>query len=94
MPIVKRAIEPYYISRSETPVPARIDNTLQCIAVFTLANVLRQLGSLAKHSEDLFGELLSETRAHVNRAKRLQERVNGLSRRAKELDSATEPGEL
>lgn len=91
MPLVKRAVEPYHVSR--VAVPAKVDDPLECIVVFTLSNVLRQLASLSKHAEDLLGEVFSEARSYVERTSRLKERVNRLAVQVKELDAETEGGE-
>lgn len=56
--------------------------------LFSLAN--RQLSSLSKHSEDLFGELSREANNLAERANSLQARIDRLSIKVTQLDSTVE----
>ncbi|CAB1435465.1 unnamed protein product [Pleuronectes platessa] len=58
MPLVKRTIEPRHLCH--TVLPRNIKNELECVTNISLANVIRQLSSLSKYAEDLFGELFNE----------------------------------
>ncbi|CAI9541181.1 unnamed protein product, partial [Staurois parvus] len=58
MPLVKRNIEPRHVCRGT--VPDGITSELECVTNNTLAAIIRQLSSLSKHAEDIFGELFNE----------------------------------
>ena len=92
MPLIKRAIEPTQLSRAA--VAKGVRNELECVTNNTLANVIRQLSSLSKHAEDMFGELYYETSVFLQRANQLQERVDRLKVKATQLDSTVEEGKL
>ena len=91
MPLIKRSIEPTNLSRSH--VGSGVKNELECVTNNTLANVIRQLSSLSKHAEDMFGELYHETGSVLRRANQLQERVEKLKVKVTQLDSTVEEGE-
>ena len=90
MPLIKRIIEPVDLSRSS--VAPGIRNELECVTNNTLANVIRQLSSLSKHAEDMFGELFREASGIFDRANHLQERVDRLKVKVTQLDSTVEEG--
>lgn len=46
MPLVTRNIEPRHICRH--PIPSNIRSELECVTNISLANIIRQLGSLSK----------------------------------------------
>lgn len=46
MPLVTRNIEPRHVCRQT--IPANIRSELECVTNITLANIIRQLGSLSK----------------------------------------------
>uniref|UniRef100_A0A671K4F6 Wiskott-Aldrich syndrome protein family member n=1 Tax=Sinocyclocheilus anshuiensis TaxID=1608454 RepID=A0A671K4F6_9TELE len=56
----------------------------------SLANVIRQLSSLSKYAEDLFGELFNEAHSFSFRVNSLQERVDRLSISVTQLDPKEE----
>ncbi|EDQ86277.1 uncharacterized protein MONBRDRAFT_38487 [Monosiga brevicollis MX1] len=56
MPIVQRTVEPVHLCRE--PLPPRCKNELQQVAVNALAGILRQLGDVARHAEEIFGDLV------------------------------------
>ncbi|KAA8580761.1 hypothetical protein FQN60_013719 [Etheostoma spectabile] len=58
MPLVKRNIEPRHLCRGE--LPQGIGSELECVMNNTLSAIIRQLSSLSKHAEDIFGELFNE----------------------------------
>ncbi|KAL4661052.1 wiskott-Aldrich syndrome protein family member 1 [Arapaima gigas] len=88
MPLVKRNIEPRYLCH--TALPRGIKNELECVTNISLANVIRQLSSLSKHAEDLFGELFNEAHSFSFRVNSLQERVDRLSISVTQLDPKEE----
>lgn len=87
MPLIKRCIEPVNISRVHV---GDEKNELECVTNHTLANVIRQLSSLSRHAEDMFGELLTEAGRFYHRANRLQDRVDRLKVKVTQLDSTVE----
>ncbi|KAI5608494.1 wiskott-Aldrich syndrome protein family member 1, partial [Silurus asotus] len=88
MPLVKRSIEPRHLCH--TVLPCNIKNELECVTNISLANVIRQLSSLSKYAEDLFGELFNEAHAFSFRVNSLQERVDRLSISVTQLDPKEE----
>ncbi|XP_047674408.1 wiskott-Aldrich syndrome protein family member 1 isoform X2 [Tachysurus fulvidraco] len=88
MPLVKRSIEPRHLCH--TVLPCGIKNELECVTNISLANVIRQLSSLSKYAEDLFGELFNEAHAFSFRVNSLQERVDRLSISVTQLDPKEE----
>ncbi|XP_029107029.1 wiskott-Aldrich syndrome protein family member 1 isoform X1 [Scleropages formosus] len=88
MPLVKRNIEPRYLCH--TALPRGIKNELECVTNISLANVIRQLSSLSKYAEDLFGELFNEAHSFSFRVNSLQERVDRLSISVTQLDPKEE----
>ncbi|XP_039603856.1 wiskott-Aldrich syndrome protein family member 1 isoform X2 [Polypterus senegalus] len=88
MPLVKRNIEPRHLCH--TALPQGIKNELECVTNFSLANIIRQLSSLSKFAEDLFGELFNEAHSFSFRVNSLQERVDRLSVSVTQLDPKEE----
>ncbi|KAJ8009606.1 hypothetical protein DPEC_G00090650 [Dallia pectoralis] len=88
MPLVKRSIEPRHLCH--TVLPRAIKNELECVTNVSLANVIRQLSSLSKYAEDLFGELFNEAHTFSFRVNSLQERVDRLSISVTQLDPKEE----
>ena len=85
MPLVKRAIAPVYISRAQ--LEKGVKNELEGVVVNTLAGVIKQLSSLSKHAENLFGELYGEASNLYSRSANLKNRVAGLTDGIKRLDA-------
>ncbi|XP_077591748.1 wiskott-Aldrich syndrome protein family member 3b [Stigmatopora nigra] len=88
MPLVKRNIEPRHLCRGE--LPEGIGSELECVMNNTLAAIIRQLSSLSKHAEDIFGELFKEANTFYLRANSLQDRIDRLSVKVTQLDSTVE----
>ncbi|XP_058879566.1 actin-binding protein WASF1-like isoform X3 [Acipenser ruthenus] len=88
MPLVKRNIEPRHLCH--TVLPRGIKNELECVTNVSLANIIRQLSSLSKYAEDVFGELFNEAHAFSFRVNSLQERVDSLSISVTQLDPKEE----
>ena len=80
MPFVKRFVEPRCVSRKQLEV--KVWDELEAVQVNTLANLIRQLGSVISYAEEIMGEI-SETCTSFNvrvsslriRTKRLREEV-------------------
>ncbi|XP_063309610.1 actin-binding protein WASF2 [Pelobates fuscus] len=87
MPLVARSIEPRHLCRQKLP-PAR--NELECMTNITLSNVIRQLGSLSRYAEDIFGELFTEASLFAHRVGTLGERVEKLQVKVTQLDPKEE----
>ena len=90
MPLIKRNVEPVDLCRNR--VPPGINNELECVTNTTLANIIRQLSSLSKHAEDMFGEIFQETNFFLQRTSQLQHRVDRLKVKVTQLDSTVEEG--
>lgn len=65
-------------------------NELECVTNGTLASIIRQLSSLSKHAEDVFGELYHDACNLVQRTMSLQGRIDRLSVKVTQLDSNVE----
>ncbi|XP_076027418.1 wiskott-Aldrich syndrome protein family member 3b [Genypterus blacodes] len=88
MPLVKRNIEPRHLCRGE--LPEGIGSELECVMNNTLSAIIRQLSSLSKHAEDIFGELFKEANVFYLRANSLQDRIDRLAVKVTQLDSTVE----
>ena len=86
MPLVKRTVEPIYIGRA--PLDKSVKNELEGVVVNSLAGVIKQLSSLSKHAENLFGDLISEASNLYHRSTTLNQRVQILYEKTSQLDSA------
>uniref|UniRef100_UPI00398E4D45 actin-binding protein WASF2 n=1 Tax=Pristiophorus japonicus TaxID=55135 RepID=UPI00398E4D45 len=88
MPLVTRNIEPRYLCRQ--PLPNGVQSELECVTNITLANVIRQLGSLSRYAEDIFGELFREAGNFAIRVNSLGERIDRLQVKVTQLDPKVE----
>ncbi|XP_069751214.1 actin-binding protein WASF2 [Narcine bancroftii] len=88
MPLVTRNIEPRHLCRQ--PLPGNIPRELECVTNITLSNVIRQLGSLSKYAEDIFGELFREAGIFAFRVNSLGERIDRLQVKVTQLDPKVE----
>ncbi|XP_059382832.1 actin-binding protein WASF3-like [Carassius carassius] len=88
MPLVKRTIEPKHLCRGA--LPDGVTNELECVTNSTLAAIIKQLGGLSRHAEDIFGELFNEANVFYMRMNSLQERVDLLAVKVTQLDSTVE----
>lgn len=84
MPLVKRSIEPQFVSR--VVVAQGVRNELEFVSNSTLANVIQQLSSLSKHAQDLFNELHRETSCVFYRNCKLNERIDRLKQKIQQLN--------
>ena len=85
MPLVKRAVEPVFVSRAT--LSSKVKNELEGVVVNTLARLIKQLSSVSKHAETLFGDLVNEANGIYLRTVALSGRVQGLQDRIVTLDS-------
>ncbi|XP_017275212.1 wiskott-Aldrich syndrome protein family member 2 [Kryptolebias marmoratus] len=88
MPLVTRNIEPRHMCRQT--IPSNIRSELECVTNISLANIIRQLGSLSKFAEDVFGELFVQAGAFATRVNSLGERVDRLQVKVTQLDPKEE----
>ncbi|XP_041868357.1 wiskott-Aldrich syndrome protein family member 2 [Melanotaenia boesemani] len=88
MPLVTRNIEPRHVCRQT--IPSKIRSELECVTNISLANIIRQLGSLSKYAEDVFGELFVQAGAFAIRVNTLGERVDRLQVKVTQLDPKEE----
>ncbi|XP_046746470.1 wiskott-Aldrich syndrome protein family member 3 isoform X1 [Diprion similis] len=90
MPLPKRLVEPVHVARGTIPDDFPLPSELEAATNGTLANTVRQLSSLSKHAEDLFGELAREAHGLFDRANSLQARIDRLAVKVTQLDSNVE----
>ncbi|CAG2100428.1 unnamed protein product [Medioppia subpectinata] len=96
MPFEQRVIAPIACGRGCVPMDSagqlaiNIPNELECVTNGTLANIIRQLSSLSRFAEDLFGSILSEASLLVLRSSALQSRIDRLGDKVLSLDSTVE----
>ncbi|XP_044760684.1 wiskott-Aldrich syndrome protein family member 2 [Coccinella septempunctata] len=90
MPLPKRVIEPVHITRGTLPEDFPLPSELEAVTNGTLANTVRQLSSLSKHAEDLFGELARDAQQLYDRSNSLQARIDRLAIKVTQLDSNVE----
>ncbi|KAL9926297.1 wiskott-Aldrich syndrome protein family member 2 isoform X5 [Glossina fuscipes] len=90
MPLPKRSIEPVHVARSVYQQDELQSVELETVTNTTLTNIIRQLSSLSKHAEDVFGELAREVGNIGDRANSLQARIDRLAIKVTQLDSTVE----
>lgn len=90
MPLPKRVIEPVHITRGTLPEDYPLPSELEGVTNGTLANTVRQLSSLSRHAEDLFGELARDAQQLNDRSNSLQARIDRLAIKVTQLDSTVE----
>ncbi|XP_043463577.1 wiskott-Aldrich syndrome protein family member 3 isoform X2 [Leptopilina heterotoma] len=90
MPLPKRLVEPVHVARGTIPEDFPLPSELEAATNGTLANTIRQLSSLSRHAEDLFGELAKEAHSLSDRANSLQARIDRLAVKVTQLDSNVE----
>lgn len=90
MPLPKRVIEPVHVTRGTLPEDFPLPSELEAVTNGTLANTVRQLSSLSKHAEDLFGELARDAQQLYDRTNSLQARIDRLAVKVTQLDSTVE----
>ncbi|XP_056634207.1 actin-binding protein WASF3 [Diorhabda sublineata] len=90
MPLPKRVIEPVYVTRGTLPEDYPLPCELEAVTNGTLANTVRQLSSLSRHAEDMFGELARDAQQLYDRSNSLQARIDRLAIKVTQLDSTVE----
>ncbi|KAL5282190.1 WASF1 family protein [Megaselia abdita] len=89
MPLPKRTIEPTHVARSVYQHDEQ-HIELETVTNTTLTNIIRQLSSISKHAEDVFGELARDVGNIGDRANSLQARIDRLAIKVTQLDSTGE----
>ncbi|CAH0564947.1 unnamed protein product [Brassicogethes aeneus] len=90
MPLPKRVIEPIHVTRGTLPEDYPLPSELEGVTNGTLANTVRQLSSLSRHAEDMFGELARDAQQLYDRSNSLQARIDRLAIKVTQLDSTVE----
>ncbi|KAF7266649.1 hypothetical protein GWI33_020143 [Rhynchophorus ferrugineus] len=90
MPFPKRLIEPVFVTRGTLPEDLPLPSELEGVTNGTLANIVRQLSSLSRHAEDMFGELTRDAQQLYDRSNSLQARIDRLAVKVTQLDSTVE----
>ena len=90
MPLVKRAIQPVFISRA--PLDPSVSNELEGVSLNTFAGIIRQLSNLSWHAENLFGELFNEANVINQRANSLRNKISDIRANVERLDPVVERG--
>ena len=90
MPLPERVIQPVSVSRGT--LQFNVPDVLEGCTNGTLANIIRQLSSLSRHAEEMFGNLFKEAEAVASRSSNLQARIDRLAIRVTQLDSTVEEG--
>ena len=85
MPLVKRAVEPVFVCRAA--LNQKIKNELDGVVVNSLSGLIKQLSSVSKHAENLFGDLVNEANGIYLRTVALNGRVRGLQDKVAQLDT-------
>ena len=88
MPLYNRIITPTRVSRSA--VPGEDSSEFEAVSNRTLASVMRQMASLLRNAENMFGELEVEVRNVEITSKRIRERVTVLQSTVNTLDCLEE----
>uniref|UniRef100_A0A915JHI5 Uncharacterized protein n=1 Tax=Romanomermis culicivorax TaxID=13658 RepID=A0A915JHI5_ROMCU len=86
MPLTKRCVSPIDVSLHRLPSSVR-QNELECVSNGTLANLVRQMSSLSKHAEDIFGELCREAMKIEHKTQSFFNRIDRISAKVTQLDS-------
>ena len=90
MPLPERVIQPVNVSRGT--LQFNVPDVLEGCTNGTLANIIRQLSSLSRHAEEMFGNLFKEAESVASRSSNLQARIDRLAIRVTQLDSTVEEG--
>lgn len=76
-------------------IPPEVTNgELQFVANSTLANLIRQLSSISKHAEHIFGEIYLEAMKLDHKSNTLEKRIANLTEKVSKLDSTNEQASL
>lgn len=95
MPLEQRVIQPIYVSRGcfnnhDQQPQTNVPNELECVTNGTLGNIIRQLSSLSRHAENLFGCLLDDLDSMMQRSAALNLRIETLTHYVENLDASND----
>ena len=88
MPFAVRPITPTVLSAG--PVPEHVGNEFDCVTNYTLAQAMRQMASLLKQADDIFGDLENQCAAINSTTKNIMDRVVTIEEKVNKLDSKKE----
>lgn len=88
MPFVNRTVTPSRVSH--TKVDKTVRDELEFVTECTLANLIRQMSTVAQHASDIFSNVHDELTLVHNRVAGLAQRVEVLNYHIEQLDSSTE----
>jgi hypothetical protein len=96
MPLTLRTVEPTDVSLNRIPAytPGRRIDELQCVANGTLANMMRQLGTLSAHGAQLFEDLNKSLEGIDRRLEALGLRSTNLQEKIQMGAGASQDGKL
>lgn len=84
MPLVQRVVQPVQVARGQ--IPDKCNDELEAVSVNILAGLVKQLGTLARHADDIFGALTEESAAIITRTKTLSTRMVQAEQQLSQLD--------
>jgi len=88
MPLPERVIVPVSVCRGTLSLP--VPDELEGVTNGSLANIIRQLSTLSRHAEEMFGNLFHEAEGLAMRGSGLQARIDKLAVKVTQLDSNVE----
>ena len=88
MPFAVHPITPTALSKAVIPVDS--GNEFDCVANSTLAQAMRQMVSLLKQADDIFGNLEKQCAAINNATKNIVDRVTNIEEIVNKMDSKKE----
>lgn len=88
MPLPERLIVPVSVCRGTLQLP--VPDELEGVTNGSLANIIRQLSTLSRHAEEMFGNLFQEAEGLAVRGSSLQVRIDKLAVKVTQLDSNVE----
>jgi len=88
MPLPERVIVPVAVCRGTLSLP--VPDELEGVTNGSLANIIRQLSTLSRHAEEMFGNLFHEAEGLAVRGSNLQARIDKLAVKVTQLDSNVE----
>lgn len=88
MPLPERPIVPVNVCRGTLQLP--VPDELEGVTNGSLANIIRQLSTLSRHAEEMFGNLFQEAEGLASRGSSLQARIDKLAVKVTQLDSNVE----
>nr|WAW84866.1 WAVE/WASF 3 [Halisarca dujardinii] len=85
MPIRARQVQPTVVACRHLPAGIKTDE-LSCTTTFTLANLIRQIADLAKHSEEIICSVVNTVEDFGRRSAKLEQRLERARERVASFD--------